>query len=564
MSALSLALILMIASHGGMTYSWKDPAHYFGAGRSLAEGRGLYYSHYETSDDRVVSEPMTHFPPLISASFAGLILLGVDPHDAPTVANAVSWVLFLAGLSFLTLRLTRSSPAVLYVLALSVICWPYLDSFLTVASEPLFLVIMVWLSGVLTGLPGRGPVGRMRLAVVVALGAFLPLTRYVGVFFLPTLFAWWAAVRWRGSSPRRLGAELSALGLMGVPFLLWLLRNWLLTSTLVGSGHGGGFDKSFLIGIEKIGTHLTWFLLPALRPGPLWREFGFAAAIPATATGLLVAWAVWSGTRSTHPLVRGRRGAPTEAAGAGRGPGRTEPVATPLPWLLGTYLIVYAFLQPFMAFTPMNRRFFTVALCLGLPWLVFLCSRAPKARFHTALSSVLIVNFGFLGLMLLRNDTLGTLITSRKPFINDTAGQPAQVAGWTLGGVPTWLLHPPGRLQDLDEHLPDLAEILRRHDEPVAVISNAPELFPDNPVARSETAVEDWLRWGVCSTERATIVAVIEWDRWSRHEPSLTHLQHSALPDDLNQRIGQKCGHLTPVRTDHALIWSLRQQPSPT
>lgn len=528
----SLGILFIPTSHAGLTYSWKDPAHYLGAARGLAAGEGLAFSRYDVAADRLVHEPLTHFPPLVSTLLGGLLIGGVELHHAPLVVNGACWLLFLTGSAVLVVRASGSWNGAAYAVALSAVAWPYLDAFSAVSSEPLFLALLVWLAAALTGLPRSGVVAPARLGTVIVLASLLPLTRYVGVFFLIALFAWWAAVRWRGTERRRLLGELTALALAGLPLLAWLTRNWLLTSSLVGHGHVGGPGHGFSFGLEKIAVHSTWLFLPTLRPGAVWRELGLLGALPLVLSASVVVGAAWVGRQRSRQVA-----------------------ATPLPAFLAAYLGVYAFLQPFLAFTPMNRRFVTVALCLAIPWLVVTCSRAPRTLFHTALGSLLVVNLGLLGAIVERH--AARIVVAHPPFVVDMAGRPGEVAAMRTAGVPRWLLHPPPRLRDLDVHLWDLDRRLRHSSPSIPIVSNAPSLFPARAVARSDFPIADWLARGRCETRQPLLLVLVAWDRWRDSGGSPPPLDASTRPQKLVDAIHAKCPALFAERTRNAWIFEL-------
>jgi hypothetical protein len=264
----------------------------------------------------------------------------------------------------------------------------------------------------------------------------------------------------------------------------------------------------------------------------VWRELGVAGVLPLVLSASVVVATAWVGRQRARQVA-----------------------ATPLPAFLAAYLGVYAFLQPFLAFTPMNRRFVTVALCLAIPWLVAVCSRASRALFHAALGSLLVVNLGLLAAVV--EPHAGHLLVARPPFVLDTAGRPGQVAAMRAVGVPTWLLHPPPRLRDVEVHLRDLDRRLRETSPAIPIVSNAPSLFPDRVVARSDSPISDWLVRGRCEARQPLLLVVVDWDQWGGAGASPPLAARARQPQRLVEAIHRKCPALVAARTKNAWIFEV-------
>jgi hypothetical protein len=205
-----------------------DSKYYLEAAQGLLHGQG-----YTVPTPLGGAEPLTNWPPLFSASLAGLGLLGLDLHAGARWLNAV----LLGGtvvLGMLAIRhVTRGSfvAAVFggFLLATSL---DLLSVFSQAGSEPLFLFFGL-LGLILVAAHIESPTPRRLLGASAAI-ALAFLSRYPGVVLVVA-----GAIGILLFDPRtwrHRGRDAGILaGLSALPMIVWMGRNWLSARQPMGS-----------------------------------------------------------------------------------------------------------------------------------------------------------------------------------------------------------------------------------------------------------------------------------------------------------------------------------------
>lgn len=223
-AALAVANCLKVTSHWGVGVT-TDSVRYIAAARHLASGAGLL-----THEGGL----LVRHPPLYPAVLAALDrALSVDPLTSARLVGALLMgaVVYLAGLLMLG-HLRRSPWLVFLSVALLAIAGPLFQVSTMAWSEPLFLTCALLC---LLGIESYVRRGDARTLVFTAVAAALAcLTRYVGGTLILT-GAVCILVLGRRSPTTRWKHTSVVLLIALVPVGLWLLRNALLTGTLVGA-----------------------------------------------------------------------------------------------------------------------------------------------------------------------------------------------------------------------------------------------------------------------------------------------------------------------------------------
>lgn len=347
----TMLLYLIVWEHGAILAA--DSISYLGGAIGLFHGEGISFGLLEDSGNTIVINYMTHYPPLLSVIYALLLWLGVPYIYVPAVLTLICWVILLLGIGTLAYRLYPSPRIAALVVVLAAFTHAYLWIFQQAMSEVLFLPLLVWLMVVLTGLHEREQHQRVYLAGAVVLLALVLLTRYVGVFVLAAVVLWWCWVRAYQRRWRLLLLELCALSLSALPLAAWLLRNRYVKGWIVNNHFSRG-PNTFLEGVMAVIEQTSQVLVPAVRPlAALGLDWGvLSPAIPFVHLPvlLLLGFLFWRFRPHSPQLL--------------------SPPRSPVLVFLAIYIGLYTFLQPFMAFAPMDERDMTSLLCLAQPWLL--------------------------------------------------------------------------------------------------------------------------------------------------------------------------------------------------
>jgi len=322
-----------------------DSVTYVSVARHVVAGRGI--TDYQ--DRPLVLQPPLY--PLVLAAAARLTHL--DPMEIARLLNAVLLAAILATTGLILLRLLRI-PYLLATVGLifTLTGGPVLGVSLRAWSEPLFIfLLLLHLTAAVAY--ARHP-DRSRLAGMALSAAATSLTRYIGVAVLPA----GAVVILRGRRPLR--ARLIHLGVYAgsalLPLTIWLLRNFLVSGSLLGQR--GPSVETLGSNVQRLLWGIAlWFRPPHLLRAVAWSPllFGVAAVL---AAGLL-----WRALRDS----RDRDDRAGEAV-----------------WMTaGSYLVFLLITSTTTAYDPINFRLLSpafVPLLLGL--LIVLHRALPEASWR--------------------------------------------------------------------------------------------------------------------------------------------------------------------------------------
>lgn len=221
LSLIGIILVLISTSKYGVGLSM-DSVNYISAARSLLLGRG--YLYYDES-------PLVHFPPLFSTVLAIFGLIGIEPLDGARFVNAFVFglIVFTSGQLF---RMAIKSNALVILGTVSILLsYPLLYVSTHAYSEPLFVLLAVlFIIYLIKFLNQRRFIVLFLLSILAALSC---LQRYMGVTIILTGFASIIFLP-KAHLKERLKYAI-VFGVMSItPFIIWILRNYMLTSTFTG------------------------------------------------------------------------------------------------------------------------------------------------------------------------------------------------------------------------------------------------------------------------------------------------------------------------------------------
>lgn len=564
---LASCLLAVLILPAGVDVTWKDSRQLLAAAHSAATGQGLAIPNYDPAADRVRLVAMTHFPPLTSVAYLVLLVVGVPFEQAPSVVSLLAWPVLLTFLGLTTRKLTGSPALALLSLAWAALCWPFLAVYRTSTTEVLFLPLLAWVGWLLTDLPHSvpSPIRRLTLASV-ALGLMM-VTRYTGPVLFTAVMLWWSLIRLYQKCPKRLLTELPLLSWAVLPLIAWTLRNLWRTASPVGALHSSPSVDGFTDGLVAVAKQSTWLFLPMLRPGSTWRHFGPLAVLLLVVPGLLLVFSL----RRLRPMMK------ASASLMAR---------SPLPAMLAAYVGLYLFVQPLLRFRPLDNRDVTTALVLAYPLLFAVAvslwrgrspgvqappgpgtrkgnsSRQTWRRWRQALRRM---GEGqgevFFGAALAGHALFATVLMvnlmmqapGTSPPMTDLADQHLLARQRLLAGHPEWSVSRPPRLGDRRLHHPGLHRILSSLPLGTAVVSNAPDLFPDQVTLATDAAVEAWLAEGRCRGTTPLLVVILDWDVWRANGSWVTHTD----PVLLRHAVEERCPSIEVRPTRHAAVYYL-------
>jgi hypothetical protein len=546
---LSTALLsLIIGRHG--TYATWDSIVYFNGAINLVHGNGIVQRLYDETTDRIVLSPITHYPPALSMAYAFLLRIGIPLTFVPATLNLICWPVFLGGIGVLTLRLGATPTGAALAVVLAAWTNTYLRVFEHAMSEVLFLPLLVWTMVLLAYPPEPHRFEKWRIGGATVLLALLMLTRYVGIVFPPAVLLWWALWRLYQRQHRRLIWELPLIGLSIVPLALWLLRNQLITDSMLSS-HLEQSEFSFLGGVVSAIYQISQILVPAMRPLHEFATLGISWAILNPIFVGMLAFVVVGLT------VLGRR---LWAMRAQQGE-NFKPPRSPILLALAAYVSLYIFVQPFAQFYPMDERDFLVVLCLAHPWLLAAITHIWQQRAHALLAGytvlnllIIVVPVGLYG--------IPSVVSLTPPRVQDLYAYPDRASAAIQAGIPQWLIVSSYRTTTLERYYPDVMEFLRTYPRPVVIESNLDDaLFYDDiyllPPARvfkdfKFRTLEDWLENGSCQSQIDTLVIIVDQNYHNRatEPPQPAFAEYAAA-------VEQKCPTATGIPLEHSIIYQL-------
>lgn len=290
LSLSAVFLILYATSTYGIGIS-PDSVGYIAVARNLADGNG--FTDYQ-------GNAFVIQPPLFPIALASVELLsGIDPEEGARLFNA-----FIAGCTvglggFVLLRFVRGPLVVLGGLAI-LFSTPQIAVSTYAWSEPLFnLLVLIFLTIIIS----HSKLGRREVVFLGFVTALACLTRYIGYSLVATGLI--LILIQRGGTKLVNSLLFGAISVF--PIGMWLIRNWIVSSTLFGPRDPSRyslFDNLYY----TYSTVFTWFLPDRLLP---YRQPIFAVI----AFGILgVAIYAYVRKRSTRAVFIGELIQPAQAS----------------------------------------------------------------------------------------------------------------------------------------------------------------------------------------------------------------------------------------------------------
>jgi tetratricopeptide (TPR) repeat protein len=407
----------------------------------------------------------------------------------------------------------------------------------------LFLPLLVWTMVVCVDLHQREHGVLLRLTILATLLATLMLTRYSGVFLVSGVGLWWIWVRLSQRVPRRLLRELPILAAAWLPLAAWLFYTANATTQPVGR-HFHESNDTFGDGLIGVAQQATQLLLPSLPTPDVMPENGF----------WLFSVETWSGTvlYILLPLLLLLLGYMFWRLYPGRQQLATAP-RSPILICLAIYLGLYIFLQPFMAFWPMDQRDSTTMLALAMPWLfaatvpVFQRYAVPIVATFTAVNVALV-------LVPISLYAIPNVVTLVPPRVQSMAERHEEREVLLQRGVPSWLLTHIRRTRNIDQHHPDLQALIHEFEDVVVLSPLHPMFYRTTLPTTSPThfmrtgGYGIWKGGETCTSQSVTMLVVLfEWDYLRPAYPRLS------------QELAAYCPHAPRTRLEHTLVYRLDQ-----
>lgn len=262
-----------------------DSAAYLGGARSLLAGSGYSDIWLDST-----LEAITHYPPLLSLTLAGIGLLGLDPYRGARVLQVFLLAANTGLLGLLGLRMTKSQAAGIFLALLFASNAQFLRIHAQVLSEPLFIFFS--LASFLAfsaatenqpapALPARFLKPGLWLLLTGLLSALAFLTRYSGLALIATFLI--AIFLLPGQS--RLKRTAFFLAGAAPPIAAWFIRN-----SLVAESATNRTIQFNLIQLSNIRSGL-WNAASFLIPFPAWQDWLFrsgAVSVFLIAVGLIL------------------------------------------------------------------------------------------------------------------------------------------------------------------------------------------------------------------------------------------------------------------------------------
>jgi hypothetical protein len=202
-----------------------DSVGYIAAARNMAAGIGIV-SYYGT--------PILSQPPLYPGVLAFIDhIFGIDPLLSAPIVNASLFgaIIFLAGLLFI--RHLQAHFAFAHLCIVSVLfSIPLIYVSLMAWSETLFISLMLLYFIFSESYLAKGD--KKSLLVLSVSVALMCLTRYIGVIFIITGIVSVLFIR-QDNLPVKIKHSLTFVFVSAFPVIVWLIRNYHLSGTLMGS-----------------------------------------------------------------------------------------------------------------------------------------------------------------------------------------------------------------------------------------------------------------------------------------------------------------------------------------
>jgi 4-amino-4-deoxy-L-arabinose transferase-like glycosyltransferase len=264
-----MALVILSGSKYGPAISTDSVAYMYSA-KSLLEGRGYVYFGYET--------PFIQWPPLYPTLLAIIISTGVEAWTGALYINAAIFggIIFLLGLWLL--RDTKNFIIALIGSLVVLFSIPVFHVSKYVWSEPLFILLTLLFFIHISEYIKKDKILHFYLAAVFSSLAFL--TRYTGAI---VLISGCVVVLIKKNSWAKKIKETVLYGLIsGSPLLLWIIRNYRVSSTLMGARTPSHYTLKQNINFAWA-TIISWFI-----PNLKLEKFLSYGIIPALIIAMLI------------------------------------------------------------------------------------------------------------------------------------------------------------------------------------------------------------------------------------------------------------------------------------
>ena len=248
---------------------WPDCVHYISTARNLLSGTGYYaYSNI----------PYVEFPPLFPTLLAIIGLVGIDPFIAARYVNALFFSLIVLISSLWLKRHIESRTLQIFGALAILFSIPLIEICVTAMSEPLFIVLtllFIWEMELFL-------VSNKDLSFFLAIlfATLACLTRYIGVTLVVTGLAL-LLIKRDISLTKKILKGLLLITACALPVSSWVLRNYLVTSTLTGTRKPSSYNFGQII-YYTLDTATSWFMPPLALT-----ETQIFSKLPLKAQGLL-------------------------------------------------------------------------------------------------------------------------------------------------------------------------------------------------------------------------------------------------------------------------------------
>lgn len=211
-----------------------DSVAYLFSASSLAEGQGLLYFGY--------TSPFVQWPPLFSFILAIPELLGLNPLYFSLYFNALAMPLALWVTSLTVSHFARYKLISTLFILMGVVSFPLIKMSFFVWSEPLFVLFASIIFHILLTRNFKKDKIIKRVIVMAVITALACLTRYIGVVLI-ALVCLYLLFAVRGFKNKVVHVFLYGF-ISSVPTVVYLLRNYLVSGTLVGMRSPSGISLS--------------------------------------------------------------------------------------------------------------------------------------------------------------------------------------------------------------------------------------------------------------------------------------------------------------------------------
>ncbi|NMB96297.1 MAG: hypothetical protein GYA02_06760 [Clostridiaceae bacterium] len=248
-----------------------DSVAYMHAAESLLSGKGMQYFGYES--------PFTQWPPLFPLLLAGLKSVGANLVYVSSYINAITYalIIMISGLWVLSSTGKRSF-AIMTSLAL-LVSIPLYYVFKSMWSEPLFILfVLLFLISMGSHINKTNPkmpfqkisisrhsrqykgrLSKKYLVMASIFAALACLTRYVGITLIITGVFVLLLLQKKKIINRLLETILFGV-ISSIPILMWIIRNYVLTGTLMGDRVPS--QKSLVENINLFFDTITLWIAP--------------------------------------------------------------------------------------------------------------------------------------------------------------------------------------------------------------------------------------------------------------------------------------------------------------